>query len=458
VQLPVLNVPAGCLEARFEDKKPLYTSGEAAAEANRCLYCSDAPCVAACPTSIDIPSFIHKISTGNVRGAARTILTANLLGQSCGQVCPVEVLCAGACVYNEWHREPIAIGRLQRYAVESALKANPRLFSAKPPTGKRVALVGAGPASIAAAGWLALEGHACVIFERQDLPGGLNSLGIAPYKMKVDEALRELSWVMKLGQIELRTGIEVVKTAKGPTQVATSALLSEFDAVFLGLGLGSDTKLGIPGEEGPGVHGAVALISELKSRPGFSLGQAKRAVVVGGGNTALDIAHELALLGLDVSMVYRRGRAEMSGYAHELSGALDHGVKFLEHLQPVEVLRAGPGGPVTGLVVSPTQASGAQARAPTEAGALQTLPADLIAVAIGQSRATEVARAFDGVQLDERGRVKVNPETHRTGHEKVWCGGDCVNGGKEVVNAVAEAKLAAKDIHRALCAPRGSHG
>jgi glutamate synthase (NADPH/NADH) small chain len=430
------------LEEEFQDKKPLYDEAEAVAEANRCLYCSDAPCIKACPTSIDIPTFIRKIGTGNVKGAARTILSANLLGQSCAQVCPVEVLCAGSCVYKAWEREPIAIGRLQRYAVETTLAKDPRLFQARPPTGKRVALVGTGPASIAAAGLLALEGHTCTLFERQSLPGGLNTLGIAPYKFKGPEALRELEWVLSLGRIELRTGVEVVEKASGPGQVAASELLESHDAVFLGLGLGADSRLGIPGEEGTGVHGALHLIERIKADPDFQLEEVQRAVVVGGGNTALDIAHELALLDVEVTLVYRRAEEEMSGYAHELAGARLDGVRLLENRQPVEVLRRD--GKVTAVRLAATQ--GGKPVPGTE----EVLPADLVAVAIGQERAPRVTLAFPGVELDAQGRVKVEPTTHRTGNPKVWSGGDCVNGGKEVVNAVAEAKLAVQSMHRYL--------
>lgn len=439
---PKHELPPGRLEEEFQDKKPLYDEAEAVAEANRCLYCSDAPCIKACPTSIDIPTFIRKIGTGNVKGAARTILSANLLGQSCAQVCPVEVLCAGSCVYKAWEREPIAIGRLQRYAVETTLAKDPRLFQARPPTGKRVALVGTGPASIAAAGLLALEGHTCTLFERQSLPGGLNTLGIAPYKFKGPEALRELEWVLSLGRIELRTGVEVVEKASGPGQVAASELLESHDAVFLGLGLGADSRLGIPGEEGTGVHGALHLIERIKADPDFQLEEVQRAVVVGGGNTALDIAHELALLDVEVTLVYRRAEEEMSGYAHELAGARLDGVRLLENRQPVEVLRRD--GKVTAVRLAATQ--GGKPVPGTE----EVLPADLVAVAIGQERAPRVTLAFPGVELDAQGRVKVEPTTHRTGNPKVWSGGDCVNGGKEVVNAVAEAKLAVQSMHRYL--------
>jgi dihydropyrimidine dehydrogenase (NAD+) subunit PreT len=438
--LPVLpKLPEGRLEQRFDDKKPPYAEAEAVAEANRCLYCVDAPCVNACPTSIDIPTFIRKIATGNVKGAARTILTQNLLGESCGQVCPVEVLCAGACVYNAWGRDPIKIGRLQRYAVAEALAAEPGLLRAKPPTGKRVALVGAGPASIAAAGWLALEGHEAVIFERKAVPGGLNTLGIAPYKMKGDEAIAEIAWVLSLGRIELRTGVEVTAATNSeadPGKVSAAELLRDFDAVFLGLGLGPDAWLDIDGIDGPGVVGATAFIERLKADPTLTLAGVRRALVIGGGNTAIDVVHELTLLGVEAAMVYRRAEAEMGGYAHELAGARLDGARLLTGRAPRAVLRGG-GGEVVGLRV-------------THAGVEEDLPGDLVVLAVGQSRETEAARAFPGVRVDDRGRVEVDPATQRTHNPRVYSGGDCVNGGKEVVNAVAEARVAAANIHRAL--------
>jgi dihydropyrimidine dehydrogenase (NAD+) subunit PreT len=436
------ELPSGRAEEGFKDKKPLYTPAEAMAEANRCLYCADAPCIKACPTAINIPEFIRKISTGNVKGSARTILTANILGQSCAQACPVEVLCAGSCVYTGWGREPINIGRLQRYAVETTLAKTPNLFQAKPPTGKRIALVGSGPASIAAAGLLALEGHTCIIYERKAIPGGLNSLGIAPYKLKSDEALKEMEWVFSLGRIELRTGVEVVEQAKGPGQVSASELLASHDAVFLGLGLGADSKMKIPGEDGEGVQGATHLIERLKVEPGLKLQGVKHAIVVGGGNTALDIAHELALLGVQVDMVYRRSEQDMGGYVHELDGARKDGVRLVENRQPVEIVRKD------GKVVAVKLAATSDGK--PVPGSEEVVPAELVVMAIGQERATGVARAFSGVELDSRGRVKVEPSTHRTGNAKVWSGGDCVNGGKEVVNAVAEAKIAVRDIQRHL--------
>jgi dihydropyrimidine dehydrogenase (NAD+) subunit PreT len=421
------------LEDQLPDAKPLYTPGQAQAEADRCLYCSDAPCIQACPTEIDIPTFIKKIATGNVLGAARTILKQNILGYSCARVCPVEVLCVGSCVYNDWHRDPIQIGKLQRFATEQALAAEsdggPRIFTPKAADkgARRVALVGGGPASLACAAHLALEGHRPVIFEKRPLPGGLNSTGVAPYKLHLADALAEVSYVLGLG-VELRQGA----VGEG---VSAEELLRDFDAVFLGLGLGEDSRLGIPGEDGPGVHGATAFIEQLKTDAKLSLSGLRRALVVGGGNTAIDVARELVLLGVpDVAMVYRRDRASMSGYAHEMAYARTEGVRLVEQATPVAVLREGSR--VTGLRV---------AIAGAEAGE-RDLPADAIFLAIGQSKLRAVASLFPGVELDKRGCVVVDAASRRTGNAKVYAGGDCINGGKEVVNAAADGREAARHM------------
>ncbi|MFS8066841.1 MAG: FAD-dependent oxidoreductase, partial [Byssovorax sp.] len=348
-------------------------------------------------------------------------------------------LCAGDCVYNDWGRDPIKIGRLQHFAVTETLRRDPALFTRKAATGKKVALVGAGPASIAAAGYLALEGHEAVIFEKRTIPGGLNTLGIAPYKMKGDAALAEIDWILSIGGVELRTGVEVVKGDAVSGQVSSADLLRDYDAVFLGLGLGPDSHLAISGEEGEGVAGAVALIERLKADATLTLEGVKQAIVVGGGNTALDALHELALLGIDTTMVYRRSQAEMTGYEHELAGARLDGGRLIEDRVPVSVVRDG------GRVVALRVAQAREGRAVP--GTEEDLAAHLIVVAIGQSRATQVALAFDGVALDSRGRVVVDAATHRTGNARVYSGGDCVNGGKEVVNAVAEAKIAVRAMH-----------
>lgn len=429
------SLPGGRAEEALPDKKPLYTEAEARAEAERCLYCTDAPCIQACPTEIDIPTFIKKIATGNVRGSARTILEQNLLGYSCSRVCPVEELCAGSCVYNGWGREPINIGRLQRHATENAMaKEGLRaLYTPKPKIGKRVACIGAGPASLSFAGELALEGVDAVLLEKRSVPGGLNVTGIAPYKLRAAEALREVEWVLDLG-VELKTNVTV-----GEGGVRGSQLLSEYDAVFVGVGLGEDSRLGVPGEDGPGVIGAVDWIEKMKLDPSTPRPR-ERVVVVGGGNTAIDVARECALLGArDVVMVYRRGKDAMSGYAHEMEGARKEGVRMLEHAIPVEFLRDGEGHLVA------VRLARTEAGKPVP-GSEWEMPCDLVVLAIGQSKLRDIVHELPGVALDAKGCVVVDAKTGQTGNPKVFAGGDCINGGKEVVNAVADGRNAARHL------------
>jgi glutamate synthase (NADPH/NADH) small chain len=431
-------LPAGRLEEKFAEQKPAFTAAEAVAEANRCLFCHDAPCIAACPTAIDVPRFIKKIATGNLAGSARTILEANLLGYSCARVCPVEVLCVGACVYNAMEQPPIAIGRLQRFAVERGLASGRPLLARKPRREGRVALVGGGPASLACAGTLALEGVEAVIFERGRLGGGLNTRGIAPYKLPAGDALGEVAFIESLGA-RLETGLEVGQ------DVPVERLLEEFDAVFIGIGLGGDSRLRVPGEDGAGVVGATALIERLKHDPTLRIPLGMRVAVVGGGNTALDAARELAKLGALVTLTYRRGREQMKGYEHELRHALEEGVRLLTDVAPRAVLRRRDG-QVGALRVAP-----ARDGEPTE-GEETDITADMVVVAIGQARLAEFVSRFPGVELDGRGRIVVDPATWRTGHPRVYAGGDCVNGGKEVVHAVADGRDAARAILQHLAA------
>lgn len=434
VSLPGASSAAMRVEEQFADAKPLYSSGEALAEALRCLYCYDAPCIGACPTGIDIPTFIKKIATGNLRGSAKTILDANLLGYSCGAVCPVEVLCAGACVYNNRDAPPIQIGRLQRYATAHVLDQGVPAYRPKPKIGRRVALVGAGPASLSCSGVLALEGVEAILYEQRPLAGGLNTTGVAPYKLTMSESLREVDFIRSLG-VEIRTGVTVGR------DVSHADLLRDYDAVFVGVGLGADTRLGIPGEQGEGLWGATEWIERMKTDARFALGQIASAAVVGGGNTALDVAQELALLGVrQVALIYRRSRGEMSGYDHELAHALELGVQLHDNAMPIAVMR-NAAGQVTGLRLA--RAVGGR---PSN-DLMSDLMCELVVVAIGQSRLGELVAGFGSVALDH-GRIVVDAATGRTGNSKVYAGGDCANGGKEVVNAVQEGKLAARAMIR----------
>ena len=420
-------LPDGRLETRLPDLKPLYTDGEAIAEANRCLYCQDAPCIAACPTGIDIPTFIRKISTENVKGSARAILSANILGYSCARVCPVEVLCAGACVYNAWHRTPIAIGRLQRYATETVMFRNgaASLLPKAPANTKKVACVGSGPASLSCAGYLALEGCSVTLFEKRSVAGGLNVTGVAPYKMHAEAGAAEVEFVKSLG-VTIRTGVEVGKDVTAPQ------LLAEYDAVFLGCGLGEDSTLDLPGANGAGVSGAVAWIERMKLDPKAAIDGVQHAVVIGGGNTAIDAARELANLGVpDVAMLYRRTEADMSGYAHEMEHARTEGVRLVERAVPASFVREG-----------------AALRAIKLADGRE-FPCELALLAIGQGAMGALASQFPGVKTDAKGRVQAEERTGRTANSKLWVGGDAT-GGELVVTAVQDGKRAARSIANAL--------
>lgn len=438
------QLPGDRLESQIPDLKPAYTSAQAVAEANRCIYCFDAPCVKACPTHINIPEFIRKISTGNVTGSAKTILTANILGFSCARVCPVEVLCVGDCVYNEMGIPPIQIGKLQRYATDGIVEKNVRFWEKGQPTGRKIAFIGAGPASLSAAHELTKLGHHCVIFEGRTLPGGLNTTGVAPYKIRTEDALKEVEYVMQIG-IEMKTGAWVGK------DLPAAKLEDEYDAIFIGVGLGADSHLGVPGSQLKGVRGAVDFIEALKNRPSFDMKSVRCAAVIGGGNTALDVVRELKRVGVPkVVMIYRRSEAEMGGYKHEYDWAKKEGVEFAYLALP----KAFEGNDSVSAVIcvrmelSDPDESGRRTVTPLP-GSEFKLDADLVVEAIGQGKLDELFRSITGLDV-KRGRVVVNPETGQTTNKKYFAGGDCVNGGKEVVNAVEEGKVAAAGIHRYL--------
>lgn len=424
-------------EAVFEDYKPAWTDAQALAEANRCLYCIEAPCVSACPTSINIPEFIRKIATGNVKGSAKTIFDSNILGMSCARVCPVEVLCVGDCVYNRLGQPPIQIGRLQRYSTDRALEKGWKYYAPGPDSGKHVALIGAGPASLAAAHRLRRFGHKCTIYEKKaDFRGlgGLNTNGVAPYKMKADRSLEEVDWVLSIGGIDVKTGVEIGK------DLSLLDLERDHDAVFVGVGLGPDHGLGVPGEDLAGVHGAVAFIEHMKLDP-VTIG-AKKAVVVGGGNTAMDAVRELASMGVpEVTLVYRGHEAGMSGYEHEWDAAKILGVHAAWGTQPLAYV--GEGGRVVGLDCVKLDAQ----KKPIP-GSEHRIGADLVLVAIGQAKLLSQLAGLDGIRMD-KSRVLIDRDGF-TGRAKWFAGGDLANGGKEVVNAVAEGRDAAGGIHAFL--------
>src|SRR5271168_5412284 len=322
-------------EKNFAEITPLMTPRQAVVEAQRCLYCFDAPCTGACPTHIDVPAFIKKISTGNLRGSARVILEANILGHSCGRVCPTEVLCEGACVMEEKGVKPIEIGRLQRYAVDHVLDRNIQLFHAGAPNGKRVACIGSGPASLACAAELAKLGYRATIFDRNELPGGLDTYGIAAYKLRAKDTLREVELVRSLG-VEFRQ-----KTTVG-SDITLAQLEKDFDAIFIGVGLGETGALKIPGENLQGVVGAMEFIEPTKVRPFAQLTIGRRIACIGAGNTAIDVVTAAKRLGAEtVHLIYRRGEQEMPAFRYEYDLAKLDGVTFHWHTQPIGIVSDG---------------------------------------------------------------------------------------------------------------------
>jgi dihydropyrimidine dehydrogenase (NAD+) subunit PreT len=424
------------LETGFVDFKEALDQVDAETEANRCINCYDAPCIQACPTQINIPRFISRIATGNTSGAARTILDSNIFGLSCARSCPTEVLCEGACVYNHLNKKPIMIGKLQRYATEFAYDRDLEFFSPGKSSGKKVALVGGGPASLACAHELRRHGHEAVIFEKNQIPGGLNTTGIAPYKMKADVSLREIERIARMG-VKFEYGKELGRNLK------LEDLASEYDAVFLGLGLGPDSRLDVIGKDHPSIRGAVEFIAELKTKSGAQIKGLKTALVVGGGNTALDACRELKGLGVPrVIVSYRRGAEAMSGYKHELKCAMQEGVEFWFHTLPT-AFESSPTGVHAKIQETVTEANGKV----VARGATRELDAGLVLMATGQSKLEVLLKSVSGLSF-EGGKLKVDPATGRTGNPRIFAGGDLSNGGMEVVNAVAEGKRAALAMHR----------
>jgi dihydropyrimidine dehydrogenase (NAD+) subunit PreT len=424
------------LEKNFAEIAPPLTPDAALLEANQCLYCYDAPCTQACPTHIDVPSFIKKIASDNMRGSARVILDANPMGHSCARACPVEVLCEGACVLNERDEQPIKIALLQRHATDWALAHDYNPFTAGAATGRKVAIVGAGPAGLSCARDLRRFGHAVTVFEERGNPGGLNSVGIAEYKMRLPLALQEVKMVTDLG-VEVKTGVRV------GTDVSVAQLKKDYDAIFIAIGLGATRRLNVPGEDLDGVADALTFIEHLKSNPYSKTRIGRRVVVIGAGNTAIDAATQAKRLGAEqVTMVYRRGAEDMSAYAYEYELAKKDGIEFRFNTVPKAVLGAGR---VTGLecVRSELGVPGADGkRAFREVkDSMFVLECDTIFRALGQSPREDVAKTL-GLRANGACLVSDDP--------RVFVGGDCANGGAEIVNAAAEGVSAAKRIHLLL--------
>jgi len=414
---------------RFPDLHPAFEKTAAVAEANRCLYCFDAPCMGACPTHIDVPKFIKKIATGNLEGSAKTILDANILGASCSRACPVDVLCEGACVLHRYNKQPIEIGRLQRFAMDALHESGaPLPFTPGPDTGKKVALIGGGPASLACAAELRRRGIRAEIFDARPLPGGLNTYGIAEYKLPLAESLREIDMLSQLGvEFHFNTFVDAAKLA---------ALESTYDAVFLGMGLGAIHKLGLAGEDLPGVTNALDFIAGYKS--GAITTVPAKVAVIGAGNTAIDAANAAVRLGAtEVTMVYRRGPEQMSAFSFEYEHAKQEGVKFLWHVKPIALKGSAS---LEALDLIPLESTADGSLVPVK-GSEFTLPVDLIVLAIGQSTHADFLSAENKVAL-ERGRIVIDRATGQTSNPKYFAGGDCTNGGREVVDAVADGKRA----------------
>lgn len=419
--------------------KPALTPAQALVQAERCHYCHDAPCVTACPTGIDIPSFIARIAQGNLRGAAKAILEANPLGGMCARVCPTEVLCEDACVRHTLEDEPVQIGLLQRHATDAHFAAPGQpLFKRGAPTGKRVAVVGAGPAGLACAHGLARAGHEVVIFEARAKGGGLNEYGIAAYKTPGGFAQAELAWLLSIGGIELRTGVELGR------DITLDGLRADFDAVFLGMGLGGVNALGVPEPAAAGLANAVDFIAELRQAADLTkLPVGRHVVVIGGGMTAVDAAVQSRMLGAEtVTIVYRRGAEAMPASAKEQAWAQTHGVLIRHWAAPEAVLAEG--GQLTGVRFVATRLEGGTL---VNTGDRFTLPADRVLRAIGQSF---VAGPLGGSVALEQGRIKADAEG-RTSLKGVWAGGDCKAGGRDLtVEAVEDGKGAASSIDAAL--------
>ncbi|MGI9202037.1 MAG: NAD(P)-dependent oxidoreductase [Woeseiaceae bacterium] len=436
------NIQTGRLDKseinhNFSDLHPPLTRSEALIEADRCYFCYDAPCTTACPTDIDIPAFIQKIRSDNIKGSAHTILKENIMGGMCARVCPTEVLCEEACVRNTHEENPVNIGLLQRYATDPVFQDGTKLFERAASSGKKIAVVGGGPAGLSCAHRLSMLGHDVVVYNRDDKPGGLNEYGIAAYKAVDDFAQREVDYILSIGGIEVRNGVAL------GTDVSLAQLREEYDAVFIGLGLGAVNELGLPNEDLPGVESAIDYIAELRQSEDLStLPVGANVVVIGGGMTAIDIAVQSKRLGAEqVVLAYRRGPEQMGASEFEQKLAQTSGVTMRHWVVPKSITKSAGS---LHIELDKTRLDSDGRLQPT--GETVTINTDVVFKAIGQKMAEH---ELEGVQM-QHGRIVVD-DSQATTLESVWAGGDCVVGGEDLtVSAVQHGKVAAIAIDRSL--------
>ncbi len=408
-------------------------------ESSRCLFCYDAPCVEACPSGIDIPLFIRQIHTDNIEGAAKTIYDANYFGNICGKVCPTEVLCEGACVYNHQNVKPIEIGRLQSFATNAIIEKNKQLYDLAENNGKKVAIIGAGPAGISCACELRLLGYEVNIYEAKNQPSGLALYGCAPYKVTNEDVINEINYLQK------QFGFNIKYNSSINSEEQLNNLENKYDAIFLGIGLGKTRALNIDGENLNNCIGATEYIEEIKLNP-LNVKIGKKIIVIGGGNTAMDAASESARLGAgEVILAYRRSKEEMGAYGFEYDLAKAVGVKGMFNVSPVAIYGNGK---VEGVHFIKTKTE--NGKVTNIEGSDFKINCDAVILATGQKKQTHFLSKINNLNFDKKGKIEVNHDTMQTSNPKYFAGGDAMNGGAEVVNAAAEGKKAARGIHSFL--------
>ena len=429
----------------FEELTSAFTNNSAVVDANRCLFCYDSPCTKACPTHINIPGFIKKISTGNLLGSAKTIFESNWVPLTCAKACPVEDLCEGACVLNENDEKPIEIGRLQRFAIDHYFESgSPKLFNYKNKNGKSVGIIGSGPAGLACGAELTHLGYEVQIYESNKIPGGLNTWGIAPYKTTREDSLKEIELVKSFG-VNIQTEVTI------GNDLTIDDLIEKHDAIFIGIGLGESPSLNIPGENFKGVAGALKFIENVKKENWSAVDVGKRVAVIGAGNTAIDAATEARRLGAEeVMIIYRRSEKEMPANDFEYRLAKNDGIVFHFLTSLVEIMGKDFVEKIkcAKMKLGHADSDGRRKPEPIQNSEFE-IQVDMIITALGQNARVDFLKSLPNLKI-KNGRIEVDSKTFQSGNPKVFAGGDCINGGKEVVNAAYDGKQAAHGIDKFL--------